>query len=168
MFTKPLEGGSSPGATLRSFLTVLHEMLTKPLEGGSVDWSVQANAFKEETAVMRKYRKKRKHKRFFTISGFHAEHFIEEDLRAVIANISVVADRTAARASLLESGIVNEVIPGMVYSFQALSVAFCEMLVEEIHAFYSTGLPAKRPNSMNNYGIILNEIGLEPLMFAWK
>jgi len=53
-----------------------------------------------------------------------------------------------------------------VYSFEVFTVRFCERLVEEIHNFYSTGLPARRPNSMNNYGIILNEIGLEPLMFA--
>ena len=30
--------------------------------------------------------------------------------------------------------------------------------------FYSTGLPARRPNSMNNYGIILSDIGLEPFI----
>merc|ERR1712113_41868 len=36
--------------------------------------------------------------------------------------------------------------------------------VEEIFNFYASGLPAKRPNSMNNYGIILNEIGLEPMI----
>jgi len=38
--------------------------------------------------------------------------------------------------------------------------------MEEITHFYGSKLPARRPNSMNNYGIILNEIGLETLAFT--
>jgi len=42
--------------------------------------------------------------------------------------------------------------------------SFCDLLLEEIFNFYDSGLPANRPNSMNNYGIILNDIGLESLV----
>eukprot|EP00747_Dinoflagellata_sp_TGD_P051768 gnl/TRDRNA2_/TRDRNA2_147521_c1_seq1.p1 gnl/TRDRNA2_/TRDRNA2_147521_c1~~gnl/TRDRNA2_/TRDRNA2_147521_c1_seq1.p1 ORF type:complete len:267 (-),score=35.28 gnl/TRDRNA2_/TRDRNA2_147521_c1_seq1:54-776(-) len=38
------------------------------------------------------------------------------------------------------------------------------MLVEELQNFHKSGLPANRPNSMNNYGVIVNDIGLEPMM----
>jgi len=38
--------------------------------------------------------------------------------------------------------------------------------MEEIQHFHESKLPARRPNSMNNYGIILNDIGLESLVFA--
>merc|ERR1712129_384587 len=44
------------------------------------------------------------------------------------------------------------------------SQAFCGMLLEDIFGFYASGLPARRPNSMNNYGIILSDIGLEPFV----
>ena len=36
--------------------------------------------------------------------------------------------------------------------------------VEELDKFHGTGLPARRPNSMNNYGIVVNEIGMEPAL----
>jgi len=38
------------------------------------------------------------------------------------------------------------------------------MLFDEIDNFDATNLPAKRPNSMNNYGVIVNHIGLEPFI----
>lgn len=52
--------------------------------------------------------------------------------------------------------------PGEVYSFPFFTAGFCEVLLQEVMNFYDSGLPARRPNSMNNYGIILAEIGLEP------
>ena len=39
----------------------------------------------------------------------------------------------------------------------------CEMLLDEADGYNSSGLPASRPNSMNKYGLVLNEIGLESL-----
>jgi ubiquitin-protein ligase len=60
--------------------------------------------------------------------------------------------------------LLHEELAGEVFSFPVFTMEFCQLLVEEIFNFYATGLPAKRPNSMNNYGIILNEIGLEPFV----
>jgi len=51
--------------------------------------------------------------------------------------------------------------PGQVYSLPLFTEAFCDVLLEEIFGFYASGLPAARPNSMNNYGVILSDIGLE-------
>eukprot|EP00440_Ansanella_granifera_P032969 gb/GFBE01035763.1/.p1 GENE.gb/GFBE01035763.1/~~gb/GFBE01035763.1/.p1 ORF type:complete len:282 (+),score=56.65 gb/GFBE01035763.1/:1-846(+) len=85
-----------------------------------------------------------------------------------MGNVSGLEDPEAARASLLASGVVKEVIPGMVYSFPVFTETFLKLIMEEVRGFYKTKLPAKRPNSMNNYGIILNDIGLEPLMFAMQ
>jgi hypothetical protein len=36
-----------------------------------------------------------------------------------------------------------------------------ESVLEELDCYYASELPIRRPNSMNNYGIIVNEIGLE-------
>ncbi len=51
-----------------------------------------------------------------------------------------------------------------VYSFKIFSHRFLTMLNKEIENFYSTGIEAHRPNSMNNYGIILNDIGMKPML----
>ena len=52
------------------------------------------------------------------------------------------------------------------YSFPLLTLDACERLLCEVEAFQSSGLPARRPNSMNNYGLVLNEIGLKPSLSA--
>lgn len=36
----------------------------------------------------------------------------------------------------------------------------CRSLIEEVEAFEANGLPASRPNSMNSYGLILDQIGM--------
>ena len=38
--------------------------------------------------------------------------------------------------------------------------------MDEVAHFQASGLPVARPNSMNNYGLILNEIGMEQAMDA--
>lgn len=53
-----------------------------------------------------------------------------------------------------------------IYSFPLLSDETCTLLQEEIAHFQSSGLEARRPNSMNNYGIILNDIGLRESLSA--
>merc|ERR1719199_1967065 len=60
--------------------------------------------------------------------------------------------------------LLNEELPGEVFSFPIFTAEFCDLLLAEVFNFYASGLPASRPNSMNNYGIILNEIGLEPFI----
>eukprot|EP01051_Picozoa_sp_SAG22_P012240 SAG22_NODE_1252_length_5005_cov_1.761313_6_plen_137_part_00 len=55
---------------------------------------------------------------------------------------------------------MEEVTPG-VYAFDLFTLEFCQgVLLEEIDAYMQSGLPLRRPNSMNNYGLIVNEIGL--------
>jgi len=57
-----------------------------------------------------------------------------------------------------------------VYSFECLSESFLEMINEELFHFYKVtaehDIPVRRPNSMNNYGVILNEIGMRPMITA--
>ena len=59
-----------------------------------------------------------------------------------------------------------------VYSLPVFSPAFCSLLCEELAAFSASGLPRGRPNSMNRYGTLLDELGmspglLDPLMRDW-
>jgi len=46
-----------------------------------------------------------------------------------------------------------------VFSFPMFTPEFCSNMLVELDNFYATGLPAHRPNSMNNYGVILNDVG---------
>mmetsp|Transcript_25938 Transcript_25938/g.59940 ORF Transcript_25938/g.59940 Transcript_25938/m.59940 type:complete len:566 (-) Transcript_25938:68-1765(-) len=55
--------------------------------------------------------------------------------------------------------------PGVI-SFPALNDEFCEALLEEVKHYRKSGLPGRAPNSMNNYGLVLNEVGLRDTFTA--
>ena len=59
--------------------------------------------------------------------------------------------------------LLRQVTPG-VFSFELFSPSLCDRIAEELEHYAASGLPAERPNSMNNYGLILNSIGLRPAM----
>jgi len=58
---------------------------------------------------------------------------------------------------------IKEVSPG-IFVFPLFTFSFCDLLLAEIASFEATTLPRRRPNTMNNFGLILNEIGMEGLM----
>lgn len=60
-------------------------------------------------------------------------------------------------------GLVEELSPG-IFAFDLFTHAFCDLLVREVDCFEATPLPRRRPNTMNTLGLVVNEIGLEPLM----
>ncbi|CAE7208280.1 OGFOD2 [Symbiodinium sp. CCMP2592] len=49
-----------------------------------------------------------------------------------------------------------------VYAFPAMTADFCRIFLEELTFFYASGLKSARPNSMNRYGAVLEEMGLAP------
>ena len=55
-------------------------------------------------------------------------------------------------------------VTGRVFSFEMLKLDFCEMLLNELQHYEASGNPVTRPNSMNNYGVIVNQIGMKPLL----
>jgi len=59
--------------------------------------------------------------------------------------------------------LMTEITP-RVYSFPLFSTRFCDLLIEETKNYEKSGMPKSRPNSMNNYGLILNDMGLEGLL----
>eukprot|EP00043_Microstomoeca_roanoka_P013669 m.134295 g.134295 ORF g.134295 m.134295 type:complete len:657 (-) comp15816_c0_seq1:165-2135(-) len=48
-----------------------------------------------------------------------------------------------------------------VYSLPFFQLEACNRLEREVQAFEASDLPKVRPNSMNNYGVVLDDIGLE-------
>lgn len=78
------------------------------------------------------------------------------------ANLSmdwIHPDMATSPASLA----VEEVAPN-IYVFDCFTESFCELLISELENFEKSQLPKRRPNSMNNYGLILSDIGLSPLI----
>jgi len=51
-----------------------------------------------------------------------------------------------------------------IYTFDLFTPLFCELLIAEVDAFEATKLPCRRPNTMNKLGLVVNDIGLEPLL----
>jgi len=61
---------------------------------------------------------------------------------------------------------MREESPG-VYSFPLFTHEFCDLLLAEVeHAQSVAREDLERPNGMNRYGIVLNQLGLEPLITA--
>ena len=44
--------------------------------------------------------------------------------------------------------------------------ALCDRLLDEAKHYTASGLPQRAPNTMNNYGVVLNEVGLRPTFDA--
>lgn len=82
-------------------------------------------------------------------SGWNKQWFAPSLLQALQANTPQAI-----------SSIVTEEAPG-VFSFDIFTPEFCHVLLEEIRQFEASALPKTRPNSMNNYGVVLNDIGME-------
>ena len=60
--------------------------------------------------------------------------------------------------------MMTEELPQLVYSFPMFSHSFCETLLGEVEQYEGSGTRIQRPNSMNNYGLILNQVGMERWM----
>eukprot|EP00438_Fugacium_kawagutii_P029926 Skav232672 [mRNA] locus=scaffold698:249808:262792:+ [translate_table: standard] len=58
-----------------------------------------------------------------------------------------------------EPGVADEVSRD-VYAFAALTVEFCDLFLQELSWFERSGFRRSRPNSMNTYGTVLEEMDL--------
>ena len=77
-----------------------------------------------------------------------------------IFSFPLLRDEVCSRHHLLSSSSSSP--PLLLSPPPPHSSQVCELLIDEVEHFQATGLPARRPNSMNNYGLILTEIGLKP------
>ncbi|XP_078106499.1 2-oxoglutarate and iron-dependent oxygenase domain-containing protein 2 isoform X2 [Sander vitreus] len=57
--------------------------------------------------------------------------------------------------------LLQEEAAPRVYRFPVFEKSFCEELVEELEHFEQSSAPKGRPNTMNHYGILLNELGFD-------
>jgi len=140
-------------STLRAVVTILRRMLQEPLDANPSKWSSSLTENRHRVDIVRRYARQVKHPKLFDKKIGWQEEWFAPSIRPLLGNGNVD----------LVSSALEEVTPG-VYSFDMLTAEFCGTFLEEIDNFYASGIPAARPNSMNNYGVILNDIGFEPMI----
>lgn len=69
---------------------------------------------------------------------------------------------TASAEETLRSLITQD--SPRIFSFDLFTLPFCDDLLRELDNYEASGLPQRRPNTMNNYGVIVNDIGMQALM----
>lgn len=104
-------------------------------------------------SAIQQYRRLRLHEDLFVGLDLNSTDVFDPELLPVIE----ASKRPDAQQALLE--VVQQEAVG-IYSFPFFSERFCERFLDELDNYYRSGLPIRRPNSMNNYGIIVNEIGV--------
>ena len=91
----------------------------------------------------------------------HVADFIQPHLLAAIEDCERAAatggrvDEEALRGLLLPAGAPN------VWRLPLLTERFCSLLLEELRHYEASGIPLRRPNGMNRYGAILDQLGLD-------
>ncbi|CAB9513630.1 and iron-dependent oxygenase domain-containing protein 2 [Seminavis robusta] len=112
------------------------------------------------------YRPHRKHEILF--QGTFQSHWAHPDLVEIVKQ----TQNATTTSSTMPSAPLTVEIPDSVYSFSAFTSEFVKLLTEEIANFYAASerfdIPIHRPNSMNKYGVVVNEIGLRPLISSFQ
>eukprot|EP00040_Diaphanoeca_grandis_P025988 m.144777 g.144777 ORF g.144777 m.144777 type:complete len:464 (-) comp30395_c0_seq2:25-1416(-) len=137
-------------------LQLIRSVLETPLHPCTSCNAAYANAAKmhrKRHENISKYSPLRRHPQLYS-HEVKREWFCDELWQAVSPNVN----ETKLKSLLKKEG------PG-VYSFPLFTTTFCQLLVEELDNFSAKAeqhkLVIERPNSMNNYGVIVNSIGLE-------
>jgi len=138
-------------------VAMLRGPLTEQADDGR--WKQLASENGQRLDVIHKYSKLRRHPELF--EEFQ-DSWLDPALQQALSELRNTSLSENHRHGLAEA-LVTQEAPG-VYSFQAFSETLCNKLSEELENFWLSELPAHRPNSMNNYGIILNDIGMECML----
>lgn len=127
-------------------------------------WRQYAAHNRERERVIRTWRELSKSPSLVSSTPELDRAWLSDELNAVMDSLSSHASASAdALAETVRRRLVAELAPG-VYSFPLFSTQFCNLIIEESEEYAKSGLPQPRPNSMNNYGLVVNAIGMEALI----
>ena len=112
---------------------------TKRLPAAGKRWAGQLS---KKLSPIEAYVPMRKHPQLF--ESLLRDEWLADTVRDLVA---------AARNGTRHLDLVEEA-PG-VYSFELFTPAFADAFLDEVDAYAESGLPVRRPNSMNNYGLIV-------------
>ena len=90
----------------------------------------------------------------------HAEEYIQEPIRKAVERCEDAA-RTGGQVpeEIIEELLQPAGAPG-VWRLPLFTPRFCTLLLEELAHYEQSGIPMRRPNGMNRFGAILDELGL--------
>jgi len=141
---------------ISNLLQALHSFLAEPLHDKDTvakKWTQIASFNKERNDDIQAYMPMRKYPALFDTTAGWLDEWLDPELLTAVAKNQPAVYRTFFKWETDE-----------VYSFPMFTDKFCDMLTEELEGFCQSGLPIQRPNSMNNYGVVVNEIGMEGMM----
>lgn len=147
--------GAAMGYSIRDGLKLVYHLLQSPLhpcEGCQKQFDAYAQANRERMEIIELYGVQCCHKQLFDERAGWRLEWLNPALRSALE----CPGDDALRA------VVEEVAEG-IYRFPMLTDECCGMLLDELDSYAASGLPVSRPNSMNKYGLVLNEIGMEPV-----
>lgn len=122
-------------------------------------WHRSARENAQRLDIIHKYKPLRRHPDMF---GKFQDTWLEKKLSRALVKLRNTTISAGKRRGLVRK-LMTEEADG-IYSFQVFTPEFCTLFLEELTSFYASKLPARRPNSMNNYGVIVNEIGMEHMI----
>lgn len=96
-----------------------------------------------------------RHPGLYSFGPSFEDRYVGHELRSAAAT----ARRTGDEQSVLQ--LFDEVVPGVFASDRLFTQDFLDDLLEELEHIESSGIPRRRPNGMNRYGVILDQVGLE-------
>lgn len=112
-----------------------------------------ARAAQARAVAIRKFAPLRRHPELYNTATGWQDSWLAPGLLAAL--------RAGSPAALRD--VVTQPVKG-VYKFPVFTPDACRLIMDELKAYEDAPVPKSRPNSMNNYGAILNDIGLEPMM----
>lgn len=172
-----------PISTLSGLLGLIRDALTRPLHPCNEcneAYRHHANSHAERVGLIAWYKSRRRHPDLFEVESGCKQEWFDPRFWAALqtggggnAAVGAAAEGTIAAAGTIAGEAFDTLIRHEaegVYSFPLFSDAHCRRVLEELDAFSATaeanGLRVQRPNSMNKFGLIVNQIGFEPVITA--
>uniref|UniRef100_A0A0G4FYD7 Fe2OG dioxygenase domain-containing protein n=1 Tax=Chromera velia CCMP2878 TaxID=1169474 RepID=A0A0G4FYD7_9ALVE len=171
--------GNTPG-TLLSVLEAVRTFLCSPLEFTGIktkdlpqsftfNMSASEHRETEKKRVISAYGAQCKHRMLFQRPAAWKEEWFHPDFWKSWKAFQGAKEGEKGAVWEREKGrLFNAEVPEAVFTFPFLSDALTGALLEEVDAFAASNLPAHRPNSMNSYGLILDDIGMTPFVLALR
>lgn len=91
----------------------------------------------------------------YTYGSAFAHKYIAREMRNAVEKARVGDELPVFK-------LFDEMVPGVFATTHLFSDQFQKDLLDEIEHIQGSGVPRRRPNGMNRYGIILDQVGLEP------
>ena len=138
--------------------------LTPPLANSTIDGEDEGESFwrGSKDVIDRAWRTaySPKHPSLFRFDDQFRTLYLDQDFDKAVQELRG-GNAGVDREMEIEAQIVSlfeEVHPGVLRSDKIFSNAFVEELLEELGEFDGTGIPLRRPNGMNRYGVIVEDV----------